>query len=102
MSNTKELLPELEIELDEPIEWNGKSVSSVVLREPKAREVQQALAEIGNGNTPDTVYKYQISLISKVSGHSRQIIEQLPIRKLAQGFRYLEAFLEPGPETGES
>src|SRR3712207_5095212 len=97
------LLPEMEIELDEPIEFAGKSYSSVLLRESKAREVEQALAVVGESTTPDAAYRYQIMLLSKVSGLPRQVIEQFPVRKLRLGFNYVTDFLEDdGPKTGES
>jgi hypothetical protein len=90
-------LPELELEMAEPIDHGGKTYSSVVLREPKAREVQQALAMLGTSATPDSMFKYNTTLMAAVSGLPRQVVEQLPIRQFSEGARYLESFLEVGP-----
>lgn len=91
-------LPELEIIFDEPIEYNGKTYNSIVLREPKSVELQNALATLGKGDTPDAMFKYNNSLISAVAGENgkslpRQVAEQMPIRKFNEAVKYLESFL---------
>lgn len=88
-------LPELEITLDEPITFLKDTVTSIILREPKAKEVRDALAELGTSNSPDALYRYQIALVANVSGRKKQEIEQLPIRTLKQAYEYLESFLSP-------
>lgn len=96
-----DLAPEMIVDLDEPIEWNGKVVTELTLREPKASEVLRAnkfLAVV----TPEAVNQYQMSLLGSVTGHPRQIIEQLPIRKLTEASNYLQGFISDGLETGET
>lgn len=89
-------LPELELEFVDPIEFGGKTHTSILLREPKAREVQQALAALGAAATPDSMFKYNTTLMSAVSGLPRQVVEQLPVRQFNEGARYLESFLDDG------
>lgn len=96
-STKAELLPEMVIELNDPIEWSGKSHTEVVLREPKAKEIKAALAALGSGNTPDAMVVYNTTLISGVSGLPRQVIEGMSIRQFNQAARYLERFLEEQP-----
>lgn len=99
-TNHEPLLPEMELVLAEPIEFAGKVHTSVVLREPKAREVQQALAALSNATTPDSMIRYNTVLMSAVSGLQRQVIEQLPLRQFNAGAAYLNRLSDSGPATG--
>lgn len=95
------LFPEHRIELESEIEHNGIRITEVVLHEPTAVEVMRAEIELKN-MTPETIRRYQIRLVSEVSKHKVPLIERLPIQKLNEASRYLQAFVEAGPETGES
>lgn len=94
-----EPLPSMVIDFDPPIEWNGKSVSSMELREPRAGEVLKAQSEL-NGS-PQAQWKFGMALIGAVSGEPRQVIEQMPVSKMIQGINYLTNFLnDDGPPIG--
>jgi hypothetical protein len=91
--------PSLVITFDEPLEWNGKSVSELELREPKAGEVLKCQQELNN--TPGSQWKFGMALIGAVSGHPRQIIDQMPVSKMLEAINYLTSFLsDDGQETG--
>lgn len=102
MSDAKEPPANLVIELDEPIEHQGAQVTELRLREPKAFEVVRAETELKGGMTPDSLRRYQISLVCLVSGVDRKFIEKLPIRKLNEASAYVQGFIEAGPQIGES
>lgn len=95
--------PELVIELDPPIEvQGGMKCERLVLREPTGAEVRQAEGHLRKGVNSETVRAYQHALISKISGVPHQVIDQMPISKIAMASEYLQSFVNPSRATGES
>jgi hypothetical protein len=92
-----ELPPSLLIEFDPPIEWSAGNVDAIELREPTIAEYMKAQKEIRPNATVDQYTAFQITLIAAVSGKPRQVIEKMPVRKVAEAFKYLEGFTNPGP-----
>nr|WP_254452322.1 phage tail assembly protein [Roseicella sp. DB1501] len=79
--------------LDEPIEFGGKSWSEIVLREPKVREIAAAFKVLGGNPTPESMVRFQNTLVASVSGVHERGIEQMPIRLFQQAVEYLQSFL---------
>lgn len=92
----------LDIEIDPPLEVNGKTYSSLRLEEPTARMVERAESELGGTMTVHTLRKYQIALVSQGSGTPRAVIEQMRISQVRQAADFLSSFIGVGLPTGES
>jgi hypothetical protein len=90
----------LDIELDPPIEWNGKTYSSLHLEEPTGRMVERAEGELSQASNFQALRRYQFALLSLVSGVPRQVIEQMRISQINEGTDFLRPFISGGPETG--
>ena len=88
------------IDFDTPIEWASAKYDSIELREPKMKELSLAYGEL-KGNDAQAMAKFQMSLVCAVSGAPRQVIENMPISKMNEAFKYLQGFMEVGQETGE-
>ncbi len=94
------LPPELEITLDPPLVLKGATYESIKLREPKAFEVQQAEAHLAKSVNVESLRKYGVALVSRVSGIPEAVILQLPVSKLNEATEYLQNFVDRGPRTG--
>lgn len=92
----------LELDLDPPIEANGRSYASLHLEEPTARMVERAEAELAAGVTVHALRKYQIALVSQASGLPRAVVEQMRISQVREAADFLSAFIGGGPATGET
>jgi Phage tail assembly chaperone proteins, E, or 41 or 14 len=92
----------LDLEIDPPIEANGKTYSSLHLEEPTARMVERAEAEMAAGMTVHTLRKYQIALVSQGSGFPRAVIEQMRISQVRTAADFLSRFIADGLQTGAS
>jgi|ERR1017187_1849576 hypothetical protein len=91
----------LAIEFDPVIEWNGGSYDAIELREPKIREIEAALGVIQNKSDAQSMVRYQIALITGVSGKPKQVIEQMKVSDVNKAFDYLTGFSNPSPATTE-
>ena len=87
--------PRSSIDLDTPIEFNGKTYDTLALREFKAGEKSKA-------ETHATRTLQDIQLMSFVSGWPVPAIRRLPITKFEEGRAFLLGFIRRGPATGES
>lgn len=90
-----DLPPSLVID-DLGIEWNGGKYDAIELKEPKAIHIEKAMSSVNGTLTDQSVIKYQIALICAVSGLPRQVIEEMPISKLNEAFKYLQGFSQIG------
>jgi hypothetical protein len=92
----------LDIEIDPPLEVNGKTYNSLHLEEPTARMVERAESELGAAMTVHSLRKYQIALVSQGSGAPRAVIEQMRISQVREAADFLSSFIGAGQATGES
>jgi hypothetical protein len=92
----------LDIEIDPPLDVNGKTYTRLHLEEPTARMVERAEAELGGNMTVHTLRKYQIALVSQGSGVPRAVIEQMRISQVREAADFLSSFIGAGPPTGAS
>ena len=94
--------PQLIIPLDPPISNGGGAVTELTLQEPTAAQVRAAESHLRNGVNPQSLRDYQLSLVTSVSGVSRQAIDKLPVSKLLEAADYLQGFISPPLKTGTS
>ena len=93
--------PTLIIPLDPPIDRKGGgSVTELTLQEPTAAQVRGAETHLRNGVNPLSLREYQLSLVTAVSGVSREVIDRLPVSKLMEAANYLQDFITPPLKTG--
>jgi hypothetical protein len=92
----------LDIEIDPPIEWNGKTYSVLHLEEPTGQQIERAEAELAVSVNVHTLRKYQLAVISQASGMPRQAVEKMRISQIKQAADFLTSFTSSGPETGEN
>jgi Phage tail assembly chaperone proteins, E, or 41 or 14 len=102
MSSTDDLPITKTIVLATPIKYENQEYAQLVLREPRAKEVLQADEHIKNGMNAWTLRNRQLHLVAKVAAVPFPVIEQLPISALNNAMAYIDRFLVPGQETGES
>jgi Phage tail assembly chaperone proteins, E, or 41 or 14 len=91
-----------DIEIDPPLDVNGKTYSTLHLEEPTARMVERAEGELSGTMTVHTLRKYQISLVSNGAGVPRAVIEQMRISQVREAADFLSSFIGAGLPTGES
>jgi hypothetical protein len=92
----------LDIEIDPPVEWNGKTYSTLHLEEPTGQQIERAEAELAAVVNIHTLRKYQFAIVSQASGMPRQAVEKMRISQIKQAADFLTSFTSSGPETGES
>jgi hypothetical protein len=92
----------LDIEIDPPVEWNGKTYSTMHLSEPTGVQIERAEAELAAVVNIHTLRKYQFAIVSQASGVPRQAVEKMRISQIKQAADFLTSFTTSGPETGES
>jgi len=92
----------LDLEIEPPLDVNGKTYSTLHLEEPTARMVERAESELGGNMTVHTLRKYQIALVSHGAAVPRAVIEQMRISQVRQAADFLSSFIGDGPATGES
>lgn len=90
----------LSIDIDPPIEHNGKSYSVMNLEEPTGRQIERAESELAPGVNVHTLRKYQFALVSQASGLPRAVVEQMKISQIKKAADFLAPFIAAGPETG--
>lgn len=79
----------------EPIEWNGKSFDSMVLREPtgghllEVRKLQDPIAQA-------------LKLIQLSSGLPGMVVQSLPQKVIEAAGAYFEGFSPASPENGKA
>lgn len=91
-----------DLDIDPPVEVNGRTYASLHLEEPTARMVERAEAELAAAVTVHTMRKYQIALVSQASGLPRAAIEQMRISQVREAADFLSSFIGGGPPTGET
>jgi Phage tail assembly chaperone proteins, E, or 41 or 14 len=92
----------LVIEIDPPIDWNGKTYGELRLEEPTGQMIQKAEQELSNGANFAALRNYQFSLVSNCSGVPRQVIMQMRITQIQQAADFLSRFMPGGLGTGAS
>lgn len=92
----------LTLDLEPPVVFGPNTYTELDLSEPKTGDVERAERELRGGLNSETLRKYQIVLVSKASGLGADVIQSLPIRKLDEASRYLQGFINPGRQTGET
>jgi hypothetical protein len=97
-----ELLPELVIDVDPPVILKNGTYNELRLREPKAGEVRQAEFHLRASVNVESMRRYQIALIARVSGWPEPAVEGVPISKLNEASAFLQGFIEGGRPTGAS
>jgi hypothetical protein len=85
-----------DIEIDPPVEWNGRTFSTLHLEEPTINMVNRAEQEMPNTRG------YQIALISHSANVPRAVIEKLRISQANEAFSFLSGFLRAGLQTIEN
>jgi len=98
----EELPAELIIKLDPAIELKGAKYDELKLREPRASEVRQAEGHLRSSVNVESMRRYQLALISAVTGWNLAVVECLPISKVREASDYLQRFIEGGPVTGKN
>jgi hypothetical protein len=103
MSDTTDELPAtFSLELAKPISFDGREFATLVLREPRVKEVLQADEQLRHGVTPASLRNREIHLVSKVAGVPLPVVEQINISALNAAMAYLNPFLNSGQVTGGS
>jgi hypothetical protein len=96
----------LDLDIDPPVEFGGKTFTNMHLHEPSFQQVREAEVERVRdpfGNYTDASTRlYEMTLISKVSKVPRQAIDQMRVSQVDQAFIFLTSFRPPGPATGET
>lgn len=92
--------PSMTVPIEPPVTFDGKEYRELVLREPKAGEVQQADQQVRNGATMSNLRNREHHLVAKVSGVPLPVIEKLGISRITLAMEYLNRFLDGGPRTG--
>lgn len=102
MSDTTDLPATFSLELAKPVTFDGREFTTLVLREPRVKEVLQADEQLRHGVNPGSLRNREIHLVSKVAGVPLPVVEQINISALNAAMAYLNPFLNGGPETGGS
>ena len=92
----------LDIEIDPPIEWNGKTYSTLHLEEPTGRMIEKAEQELSGGANFAALRKYQFALVSNASHTPRAVVEKMRISQIQQAADFLGSFMPGGLGTGAS
>jgi hypothetical protein len=92
----------LDIEIDPPVDANGRTWTMLHLEEPTARMIERAEAELAGAVNMHTMRKYQIALVSQCSGAPRAVVEQMRISQVREAADFLSSFIAAGPPTGET
>jgi hypothetical protein len=92
----------LDIELDPPVEDNGKTYSTLHLEEPTGLMVERAEAELAGAMSVHALRKYQISLVSHGAGVPRSVVNKMRISQIREAADFLSRFIGGGPPTGET
>lgn len=87
------------ITLLEPISSGADYITEIELRAPKLGEVEKALSEGKRAKAEgrDEGLATMKSLLQSVTGHSRAVVEQLPIDQLMEGGEFLLGFFGKAP-----
>lgn len=90
----------LVIEIDPPIEWNGKTYAEMRLEEPTGQMIAKSEQELANGANFAALRAYQFALVSNCSGVPRQAIEKMRISQIQKAADFLSSFMPGGLRTG--
>lgn len=101
-ASSAEEIRSMDIELDPPIEFNGKSYATVHLEEPTGKMIEKAEGELGQNPSIQASRRYQFALISLSSGIPRGAIEQMRISQINKASDFLSEFIAGGRRTGET
>lgn len=99
---TSAMFPELDIEIDPPIEYLKKQFTTLHLVEPTALQMQRANQEIAADTNHFTLLRYRIRLVAENTGTPREVIEKMRISQVEEAFRFLEPFTPLFHLTGQS
>jgi Phage tail assembly chaperone proteins, E, or 41 or 14 len=91
----------LDIEIEPPIELNGKTYSTLHLAEPTAKMVELAEQELSASMSVHALRKYQIALVAQGSQTPLPVIQRMRISQVREAADFLSAFIGGGPQTGE-
>ncbi|MCO6414817.1 phage tail assembly protein [Siccirubricoccus sp. KC 17139] len=87
-----EPLPELEIELPEPITLGGKTYNSITLREPRLKDLEAGVNAARGCTGAEADMKQMKALIASVADVPRQVVENLSARKFREAGDYFGGF----------
>lgn len=90
----------LVIEIDPPIEWNGKTFAELRVEEPSGKAVRKAEQELAQGANFASLRSYQFALVSNATGVPVAVIEQMRISQIQQAADFLGRFMPGGLGTG--
>jgi Phage tail assembly chaperone proteins, E, or 41 or 14 len=91
----------LDIVIDPPIEFGGKTYDSLHLEEPTAKQVRVAEVEFVGDYGPQHFRNFQVALISQVSNVPRGAIEDMRISQLLEAYAFLRHYSGHGPAIGQ-
>jgi hypothetical protein len=89
-----------DIEIDPPIEVNGKTYDVLHLEEPTAQMIERAEQELSGAMSVHALRKYQISLVSLGSKTPRAVVERMRISQVKEAADFLSSFIGGGPAIG--
>lgn len=92
----------LDLDIDPPVEWNGRTFTTLHLEEPTGQMIVKSEQELANGANFAALRRYQFALVSNASGIPRQAIELMRISQIQEAADFLSSFLPGGLGTGES
>ena len=90
----------MDLDIDPPIEINGKPYTRLHLEEPTAQMMERAEAELAHGYDAWSLRKYQIWLVSQGGKLPRAVVEKMRVTQVKKAADFLQSFLASGPETG--
>lgn len=98
----------LDLELDPPVEFNGKTYTVLHFEEPLAGNVKRAEQELANGASFAALRAYQFALVARTAqvpdsdamGVPGGVIEKMRISEVDRVFDFLSVFLPGGPGIG--
>ena len=90
----------LDLELDPPIEYQGKTYTALHFEEPTTKQQRMSEQELAAGVNMLSLRNQQIALVSQCAGVPRQVIDMMRISQMVEAYNFLAPFSGAGPQTG--
>ena len=92
----------LDLELDPPIDYQGKTYTTLHFEEPTTKQQRMSEQELAGGVNMLSLRNQQIALVSQCAGVPRNVVEMMRISQMVEAYNFLAPFSGGGPQTGEN
>jgi hypothetical protein len=90
----------LDIEIDPPVEFGGKTYTTLHFEEPTGDQIERAEAELAGSMSVLALRKYQHALVALCAGVPAAVVKKMRVSQIREASDFLSRYIGGGPPIG--